>query len=88
MALKALMYVLQFALYVAASMGLFWLGRGQPIVAAFFAMLFLYTMAGIVFATDYGSGILAVPRYAFSIMPFLVMLAGVSLTQLRPSARA
>jgi len=42
-----------------------------------FAAAFIpYTLAGIVLATNYGSGLGAVPRYAFTIMPLLVLLVG------------
>lgn len=76
MALKVLMYIQHYLLLVAVVPGLVILFRRAPGVTMLFVLYAAYTSAGIVFTANYSETVAAVPRYAFSLMPVLILVTG------------
>ena len=81
LALKSLMYVEHYVLLGFALPGLVLLGRRLPDFSLILLAYANYTMAIIVLGSNYGNGLAAVPRFAFSFMPVPVLLVGLLLVR-------
>lgn len=75
--LKVVMYFQHYALLVAFIPAMAVLLRSIPGVAVMFVLYVAFTVAGIVFASNYSETVAAVPRYAFALMPVVVFVTGV-----------
>jgi len=82
LALKSLTYMWYYAILVFAVPGLLLLTRRWPGVGFLFVLYAGYTVAIIVLGSNYSNEIAAVPRFAFSLMPVPVLLAGLLLTRI------
>jgi 4-amino-4-deoxy-L-arabinose transferase-like glycosyltransferase len=78
MVLKVLMYIQHYLLLLALIPALCILFWWRPGLATIFLLYAAYVVAGIVFASNYSPTVAAVPRYAFALMPVVILVTGVA----------
>lgn len=78
MILKVLMYIQHYLLLLAFFPALYILFRSGPGLATMFLLYAAYIVAGIVFASNYSPTVAAVPRYAFALMPIVILVTGLA----------
>jgi 4-amino-4-deoxy-L-arabinose transferase-like glycosyltransferase len=78
MFLKVLMYIQHYLLLLAFAPALWILFRARSGLATMLLLYVAFVVVGIVFASNYSPDIAAVPRYAFALMPVVILVTGMS----------
>ena len=78
MVLKVLMYIQHYILLLAFLPALFILFRSEPGLATIFLLYAAHIVAAIALASNYSPTVAAVPRYAFVLMPLVILATGLA----------
>jgi hypothetical protein len=82
LAIKSVSYLWHYATMVLGIVGIVYLAIRLPDIAMLFVGYVLYTLVVIILGSNYGNGLAAVPRFAFSMTPLLTLVAGLVVARL------